>query len=312
MADSNDEFNYLSSLDTEQRNPESLHIDLARPLEIVTCINNQDKLVADAVAKKLPEIALAVEKTTECFKKGGRLFYAGSGTSGRIGIVDAAECPPTFGTDPEMVQGLIAGGPDAVFRAQEKVEDSPEEGKKAVQINNLGEHDVLCGLAASGRTPYVKGALEEAASRESLTIFICCVSAKQLRLNTNPDILIDVPVGPEVIMGSTRMKSATAQKMVCNMITTGSMIRLGKIYENVMVDLQLTNRKLEERARRILMLFSDVDYITAGKLLEKSGNHVKSALLMAVSGLGFDQATELLGRHNGFVRSALQEVHESK
>lgn len=302
-------FDKLKKLDTEQRNPDSMHIDVASPLEIVQIINEQDKQVAGVVESKKEYIASAIELVAEAIKKGGRLIYAGSGTSGRIGVVDAAECPPTFGTDPEQVQGLIAGGAEAMFRAQEGAEDSEDTGATVISGINLNEKDVLCALAASGRTPFVAGALAEANKRNAKTIFICCVPASQIDKKLNCDILIDLPVGAEVIMGSTRMKSATAQKMVCNMITTGAMIRLGKVYENVMVDLQLTNLKLVERAKRIVMMFTGLEYDEAEQLLEKAGNHVKTALIMAKTGLNTQESKKLLEEHGGFVSSVLEHVN---
>ncbi len=296
-------FNQLSQLDTEQRNPASMEIDLMDSLEIVRLINEEDRKVAGCVQKKLPEVAEAVELVKSALENGGRLIYAGAGTSGRLGVIDAAECPPTFGTDPDKIIGLIAGGEQAMFVAQEGSEDDPDNGVRALKDIHVSNNDVICGLAASGRTPYVMGALEYAHSLGCVTIFICCVPARQLNIPA-VDIVIDIPVGPEVIMGSTRMKSATAQKMVCNMITTGAMIRQGKIYENVMVDLMLTNEKLKERARRIIMMFSDISYSEAGLLLEKAGGHVKSALLMALGNIEYKEAKGLLEHHNGFIRKA--------
>lgn len=296
-------FDLLSKLDTEQRNPASMEIDLMSSLEIVRLINEEDKKVADYVGKKLDKIAEAVEMVKSAFEKGGRLIYVGAGTSGRLGIIDAAECPPTFGTSPEQVVGLIAGGEKAVFVAQEGSEDDPQNGVKALQEIHVTKKDVVCGLAASGRTPYVMGALQHAGGVGCKTIFVCCVPVEQLEI-PETDVVIDVPVGPEVIMGSTRMKSATAQKMVCNMITTGAMIRQGKIYENVMVDLMLTNEKLQERARRIIMMFNDVTYEEADALVQKAGGHVKTALLMALGDLDVQEARVLLEKNDGFIRKA--------
>lgn len=296
-------FNQLSKLDTEQRNPASMQVDLMDSLEIVRLINEEDQKVAGHVQKKLTEIAGAVELVKTALQKGGRLIYAGAGTSGRLGVIDAAECPPTFGTNPDQIVGLIAGGKQAMFVAQEGYEDDPENGVRDLKEIEVSPDDIICGLAASGRTPYVLGALEYARSIGCKTIFICCVPANQLNI-PEVDIVIDIPVGPEVIMGSTRMKSATAQKMVCNMITTGAMIRQGKIYENVMVDLMLTNEKLKERARRIIMMFSDTDYDEAGLLLEKAGGHVKTALLMALGKIESHEAKKLLEQHDGFIRKA--------
>ncbi|MDZ7681135.1 MAG: N-acetylmuramic acid 6-phosphate etherase [Fodinibius sp.] len=299
-------FSQLKELDTEQRNPATRKIDLADSLEIAQLINQEDKRVADEVEKKLPEVARAIDLTKEAFEKGGRLIYAGAGTSGRLGILDAAECPPTSGSDPSQVVGLIAGGKEAMFEAQEGAEDYEKNGRDALQEINLNANDVVCGLAASGRTPYVHGALKEAGETGCATIFVTTVPASQITINV--DVLIDVPVGPEAIMGSTRMKSATAQKMVLNMITTGANIRRGKVFENVMVDLQLSNQKLHERARRIIMMFSDVDYDEAGEYLDAAGGHVKTALVMLLANVDREEAVAKLNENQGFIRRALQDI----
>lgn len=299
-------FHQLRKLSTEQRNPDTREIDLADAREIVRLINEEDKKVAFRVEEKLDVIAEAVDLVKEALSVGGRLIYAGAGTSGRLGILDAAECPPTFGSDPEQVLGLIAGGREAVFEAQEGAEDFEENGRKAVDELDIAPPDVICGLAASGRTPYVHGAVKEGRKRGCKTIMVTTVPADQLQLEA--DVIIDVPVGPEVIMGSTRMKSATAQKMILNMITTGAMIRQGKVYENVMVDLMLTNRKLVERAKRIIMTFSNVSYEKAGSLLEEAGGHVKTALLMALGNVNAGEARDLLAQHQGFIRKALLSI----
>lgn len=299
-------FNQLEKLATEQRNPDTTEIDLASAEEIVSLINREDYKVAGLVKERLPVIARAVEAISEAFSLGGRLLYFGAGTSGRLGVVDASECPPTFGSNPEQVQGFIAGGKEAMFTAQEGAEDSEETGENAVEQARACPPDVICGIAASGRTPYVHGALKEAKNRGCLTIIIATVPAEQLDIEA--DIIIDIPVGPEVIMGSTRMKSGTAQKMVLNMLSTGAMIRQGKIYENVMVDLQLTNKKLVERAKRILMMFTKITYKDAGQLLESSGGHVKTALVMQKANLTRSEAEALLKKHKGFIRKALLEV----
>ncbi len=296
-------FDKLEKLSTEGRNSASQQIDLASSQEIVRLINREDQKVAEIVALKLDVIAKVIDLVADSFQLGGRLLYFGAGTSGRLGVLDAAECPPTFGSPPEQVQGFIAGGKDAMFVAQEGAEDFEENGAKAVDEAQTAPPDVVCGLAASGRTPYVHGALKEARKRGCKTVFVTTVPAKQIELEV--DYLIDVPVGAEVIMGSTRMKSGTAQKMVLNMITTGAFIRQGKVYENVMVDLMLTNKKLEERAKRILMIFAEIDYEKASHLLQKSDGHVKTALLMALGNLDAGEAKELLTKHDGFVRKAL-------
>ena len=298
-------FNQLSSLLTEQRNPDTQTIDLASSLEIVTAINNEDKKVADRIERKLPVIAEAVEQIAENIKAGGRLLYFGAGTSGRLGVLDAAECPPTFGTDPDLVQGFIAGGKKAMFKAQEGAEDSEQQGRDEAEKQNISEHDVVVGLAASGRTPYVHGVIKEADKRGAVTIFITTVSADQVELFEEVDFMIDIPVGPEAIMGSTRMKSGTAQKMVLNMLSTGAMIRLGKVYENVMVDLQLTNKKLEERAKRIVMMLTDCSYDVAESVLNEADGHVKTAIIMVLTKQTKAEARERLKENDGFVRATL-------
>lgn len=300
-------FNQLKELKTEQRNQSTKEIDLADSLEIARLINAEDQKVALEVEKKLAQIAQAIDFIKEAFDKGGRLIYAGAGTSGRLGILDAAECPPTFGTDPGQVIGLIAGGKEAVFESQERAEDHEKNGRDALKSAKLSANDVVCGSAASGRTPYVHGALKEASEKGCRTIFVTTVPASQITIDA--DVLIDVPVGPEVIMGSTRMKSATAQKMVLNMLTTGAMIRRGKVYENVMVDLQLSNQKLEERAKRIIMMFGEVDYDEAGRKLEESGGNVKTALVMILGKLDREEAKKRLNQNGGFIRKALKGIN---
>lgn len=299
-------FTQLEKLLTEQRNPASMDIDVADSLRIVEIINSEDKKVADCVAQRNTEIARAIDIIVEGLKKGGRLLYFGAGTSGRLGVLDAAECPPTFGTAPETVQGFIAGGKEAMFRAQEGAEDLEKFGRQDLQKAGVNANDVIVGLAASGRTPYVHGALKYGASQGCKTIMVTTVSAGQVEVDV--DIMVDVPVGPEVIMGSTRMKSATAQKMVLNMFTTGAMIRLGKVYENVMVDLQLTNKKLEERAKRIVMMLANIDYDEACLWLDKADHHVKTALFMALTKSGKADAEKQIAEHGGFIRKALKHV----
>jgi len=296
-------FKQLEKLTTEERNPATRKIDLAPSREIATLINNEDHSVAGKIEQRLDEIAEVIDLLADSFQMGGRLLYFGAGTSGRLGVLDAAECPPTFGTLPEQVQGFIAGGKEAMFVAQEGAEDLEENGVREVEHAKVAPPDVVCGLAASGRTPYVHGAIKEAASRGCKTILVTTVPAAQIELEV--DHLIDIPVGPEVIMGSTRMKSGSAQKMVLNMFTTGAMIRQGKVYENVMVDLMLTNKKLVERAKRILMIFTDIDYTRASKLLDEAEGHVKTALLMELGKVDHATSKQLLKQHNGFVRKAL-------
>lgn len=296
-------FDELTSLETEKRNSSSKEIDLANPIEIAKIINEEDKQVAEKVGNKLPEIAAAIDLVSKAFSVGGRLLYFGAGTSGRLGVLDASECPPTFGVTAEQVQGFTAGGKEAMFVAQEGAEDSEEIGRQEIYDQKVTSVDIVCGIAASGRTPYVLGVLKEAQKNGISTIFITTVPKEQLRIHA--DITIDIPVGAEVIMGSTRMKSATAQKMVLNMLSTGAMIRQGKIYENVMVDLMLTNKKLVERAKRIILTFTGKSYDECSTLLEQADGHVKTALLMGLKGLNRDAAKQLLSKNNGFIRKAL-------
>jgi N-acetylmuramic acid 6-phosphate etherase len=299
-------FEEIRKLSTEQRNPATEEIDLAESLEIVELINNEDRKVAEAVGLKKKEIADAINLVTSALKNGGRLLYFGAGTSGRLGVLDAAECPPTFGTPPDLVQGFIAGGMEAMFVAQEGAEDYEENGEKDVNLSGVNSKDVVIGLAASGRTPYVHGALKASAERGAATVFVTTVPQEQL--NIEADVIIDVPVGPEVIMGSTRMKSATAQKMILNMISTGAMIRMGKVYKNVMVDLMQTNQKLVERSKRIIMMFSGIGYEEAGDLLHQAGGKVKTALVMAISGERAERARELLEENHGFIRRVIEQM----
>lgn len=307
----NNLFNEISLLATEQNNPRSKDIDIATTEEILKIINDEDSLVASAVANEIPSISRAVELIVDSFRKGGRLFYIGAGTSGRLGILDAAECPPTFGTSTEMVQGIIAGGREAVFVAQEGVEDRENDGIEEVQIQNIFPPDVVCGIAASGRTPFVRGALGEARKRQVKTIFISTSPIEQVkRLGIVADVYICPIVGPEVIAGSTRMKSGTAQKLVLNMLSTASMIRLGKTYGNVMVDLEMTNNKLRERAKKIIMDITSVDYDTAVEFLEKADWHVKTALVMILGKVDKPTAIKLIDEANGFVKVAIKKALE--
>ncbi len=304
MKDSKKLFEEIAALATEQRNEKSTNIDLSTTAEILKIINDEDKKVPYAVEKELPYIEQAVDLIVKAFKNGGRLLYFGAGTSGRLGVVDAAECPPTFGTDPEMVQGFIAGGKEAMFVAQEGAEDYEENGAKDVIKAKVNEKDVVCGIAASRRTPYVIGAVNKAKELGATTLFITCTPRETFNVKS-VDVAICPVVGPEVVMGSTRMKSGTAQKLVLNMLTTTSMVRLGKTYENMMIDLQMTNKKLVERAKRIVMTITGVTYEEATEYLEKAGWHVKTALVMILAGVDVDEAKERLKKADGFVRKAL-------
>lgn len=300
-------FQEISGLATEQINELSSNIDMMSTHDIITLINQEDAKVADAIEKEIPFIVQAVDALTERFKMGGRLFYIGAGTSGRLGIVDASECPPTFGTDPSMVQGIIAGGNEAMFAAQEGAEDSFEKGADIITEYGISAKDCVCGIAASGRTPFVRGALKEAKSIGAYTILITTNDREQIiSWNIDVDTIIAPHVGPEVIAGSTRMKSGTAQKMILNMLTTGAMIRLGKSYGNIMVDLQLTNAKLQERAKKIIMEIANINYDEASELLKASGGHVKTALIMSLTDIPFEKAKQLLEKADGYIKKALQ------
>jgi N-acetylmuramic acid 6-phosphate etherase len=296
---------------TEQRNPASMDIDARSIKEILNIINKEDKKVAQAVETQISYIAIAVEIIVDAFQKGGRLIYIGAGTSGRLGVLDAVECPPTFGTDSEMIQGLIAGGEKAMFRAQEGAEDKETNGARDIEKKKIGENDVVCGIAASLRTPYVVGAIKRAKQLGAHTLYVTTNSRTKFDLAEFRDLAaaIDVAicpeVGPEVIMGSTRMKSGTAQKLVLNMMTTTVMIRLGKVYENMMIDLQMTNLKLHERAKRIIMTITGVSYEKATEYLTKSDFHVKSALVIIKTGATLEEAQLRLKKANGFVRIAI-------
>ena len=302
-------FDELQTLATEQRNPHSTHIDTASVREILEVINTADHRVPIAVRREIPHIEEAVEIIVRAFKNDGRLFYVGAGTSGRLGVVDASECPPTFGTDPEMVQGIIAGGKKAMFRSQEGAEDVPADGAAVLDAHGVTENDVVCGIASSGRTPYVVGAVEHARTEIGCpTLFVTTIPREAF------DVAVDVAmcpaVGPEVVMGSTRMKSGTAQKLVLNMLTTASMIRLGKVYENMMVDLQRTSEKLVERAHRTVMMVTGVEYDTARSLLDRADGHVKTAVVMELADVDADEARRRLEDADGFVRPAIEGVRE--
>ncbi len=299
-----DLFTEIQALATEQRNPHSMRIDVASVRDILEIINTEDHKVPIAVREELPYVERAVEIIVEAFRAGGRLFYVGAGTSGRLGILDASECPPTFGTPPEMVQGLIAGGREAVFRSQEGAEDVEEHGARALEEAGLESRDVVCGIAASRRTPYVVGGVNYARSIGCKTLYVTCNPRSEFNLDV--DVAICPVVGPEVVMGSTRMKSGTAQKLVLNMLTTAALIRLGKVYENMMVDLQTTNRKLVERSKRTVMTVTGLSYPNAVTLLAEAGGHVKTALVMELAGVGKDEALRRLKRAGGFVRKAIE------
>ena len=294
----------LSTLITEQRNPNSMYVDSLSALEIVQLMNEEDKQVPLAIEKCLPQIAQAVECIVAAFQQGGRLVYIGAGTSGRLGVLDASECPPTFGVSPEMVKGIIAGGERALRHPIEGAEDSKAQAVVDLQTIHFSSKDVLVGIAASGRTPYVIGALEYAKSLASVTVSIA--SNPNSAMANIVDIAIDTVVGPEVLTGSSRLKSGTAQKLVLNMLTTASMILMGKCYQNLMVDVQASNEKLKARAIRIVMQATDCDKALAEETLKQADQNAKLAIMMILSGLDRAQAEALLEKHQGKLQLALK------
>lgn len=293
----------LSQLVTESRNQASNAIDTLSTLDMVTVINQEDQKVALAVEKTLPEIALAVDAIADAFMAGGRLIYMGAGTSGRLGILDASECPPTYGSNPNQVVGLIAGGHKAILKAVENAEDNRELAKQDLQNLGLTKNDVVVGIAASGRTPYVIGGMKYAYSVGAQVVAVSC--NPQSEMTKIADIAITPVVGAEVITGSSRMKAGTAQKLVLNMLTTGAMIRTGKVFGNLMVDVEATNAKLIQRQTNIVMQATDCDATQAEEALSACDRHCKTAILMILAGLDAEQAKKQLANHNGFIRSAL-------
>ena len=294
----------LSTLITEQRTPNSMHVDSLSALEIVQLMNDEDKQVPLAIEKCLPQIAQAVECIVAAFQQDGRLVYIGAGTSGRLGVLDASECPPTFGVSPEMVKGIIAGGERALRHPIEGAEDSKAQAVIDLQAIQFSSKDVLVGIAASGRTPYVLGALEYAKRLGSVTVSIA--SNPNSAMANIVDIAIDTVVGPEVLTGSSRLKSGTAQKLVLNMLTTASMILMGKCYQNLMVDVQASNEKLKARAIRIVMQATDCDKALAEETLKLADQNAKLAIMMILSGLDRAQAEALLEKHQGKLQLALE------
>lgn len=294
----------LEHLATEKPNPASSSIDLLPTADILTLINAEDQKVAPAVASQIPQIAQAVDAIVNAILQGGRLFYLGAGTSGRLGVLDASECPPTFDVSPDLVQGIIAGGEPALTRATEGTEDHPESGAADLGQRNFTAQDILVGLTASGRTPYVLGAIRHARSLGATTIGITCNAAAEL--STLVDIPIVPLVGPEILTGSTRLKSGTAQKLVLNMLSTAAMIRLGCVYRNLMVNLQLKNEKLRARARRIVAQATGVSPDRAAQALADAGNDVRAAIVMLKRGVPLDQARSLLHQAGNRVGAALE------
>lgn len=293
----------LSRLVTESRNPASAEIDTLSTIEMLQVINQEDQKVALAVQAVLPQIAQTVDAITAAFANGGRLIYMGAGTSGRLGILDASECPPTYGTHPDMVIGLIAGGHQAILKAVENAEDNAQMGQDDLKVLNLTQHDVVVGIAASGRTPYVLGGLEYAKSVGATTASIAC--NPECAMAEAADIAILPVVGAEVVTGSSRMKAGTAQKLVLNMLTSGAMIRSGKVFGNLMVDVEATNAKLIQRQTNIVIEATGATKEQAEKALEACERHCKTAILMILADLDAEQAKSRLTEHNGFIRAAL-------
>ena len=296
-------FDQLAALVTEARNPRTARLDRISITRLLRIINEEDRTVSAVIARHIPRIAQAVELYAATLRRGGRVFYLGAGTSGRLGVLDAAECPPTFGTDPRQIQGIIAGGNATLIRSREGVEDKAAAAKHDLKRCGFSKKDLLVAIAASGRTPYTLAGLEYARSLGAKTVFICANPTGQ---KTPPaDVVIPVVVGPEVLAGSTRMKAGTAQKLILNMISTAAMVQLGKTYGNLMVDLRATSAKLGERSRRILMLAAGVDYEEAGDLLKKASGEVKTALVMAKLGCTATVARRRLKAADGFVYRVL-------
>ena len=296
----------LDRLTTESRNQNTLNIDKVSTLEMVKIINNEDKKVAIAVENELPQIAEAIDGIVERINRGGRLIYIGAGTSGRLGILDASECPPTYGVSEELVQGIIAGGTEAIFRAKEGAEDSKELAIEDLKEKNLTENDTVVGLAASGRTPYVIGGLEYANKIGALTVSVTCNGDSEV--SKVAKISIAPVVGAEVVTGSTRLKSGTAQKLVLNMLSTGTMIKLGKVYGNLMVDVRATNEKLVERAKRIVCEATGVEKSQAEEVLSETNFDVKLAIFMILSGLNITEAKEKLSASKGYIAKAMEII----
>ena len=293
----------LNKMMTETRNPDTMTLDQMSALELVTVMNREDHKVPEAIASALPQIASTVEVVEQAFRKGGRLFYLGAGTSGRLGVLDASECPPTFGVDPGMVVGLIAGGDRALRFPIEGAEDDRSLGKQDLVDHNLVPSDVVIGIAASGRTPYVLGALDYAHSIGCKTAAVAC--NLHSAIGQAADIAIEVSVGPEVLTGSTRLKAGSAQKMILNMITTGAMVRTGKAYQNLMVDVVQSNEKLRTRAENIVMAATDVSCEQARRTIDEGNGKVKVAITMILTGKDAASAQALLDQSGGSVHNAL-------
>ncbi|WP_423408186.1 N-acetylmuramic acid 6-phosphate etherase [Heyndrickxia sp. MSNUG] len=298
----------ITKLNTEQQNPKTMNIDLMSTEEIITVINQEDTLVPNVLARQVPNISEVVDKIVAAFKQGGRLIYVGAGTSGRLGIIDASECPPTYGTDPGMVVGIIAGGKEAMTEAIEGVEDDKQQGQTDMEEISLSAKDVVVGIAASGRTPYTIGALEYAKQLGAVTVSVVC--SKDSEMEQVSDYTIAAVVGPEVITGSTRMKAGTAQKLILNMLSTASMIKMGKVYGNLMVDVQMTNEKLHNRAVNIVKMATGASDEEARAAIKEQNYHTKAAILQIITGLKGIEAKNLLDKHDGYLREAISEHYK--
>ncbi|MEH7440706.1 N-acetylmuramic acid 6-phosphate etherase [Bacillus sp. JJ1122] len=298
----------ITKLNTEQQNPKTMNIDLMSTEEIITVINQEDTLVPNVLARQVPNISEVVDKIVAAFKQGGRLIYVGAGTSGRLGIIDASECPPTYGTDPGMVVGIIAGGKEAMTEAIEGVEDDKQQGQTDMEEISLSAKDVVVGIAASGRTPYTIGALEYAKQLGAVTVSVVC--SKDSEMEQVSDYTIAAVVGPEVITGSTRMKAGTAQKLILNMLSTAAMIKMGKVYGNLMVDVQMTNEKLHNRAVNIVKMATGASDEEARAAIKEQNYHTKAAILQIITGLKGIDAKNLLDKHDGYLREAISEHYK--
>lgn len=297
----------LQRLSSEQQNTRTRHIDQCSADQIVRLIHNEDQRVAAAVEQCLPAIARAAEAVAHAFRSGGRLLYFGAGTSGRLGILDASECPPTYGTPESQVVGIIAGGQHAIQHAVEGAEDNSELGSQDADAIQVGPQDVVVGISASGRTPYVMGAMRRAGERGATVVSLS--NNRESEMSRIADIAIEAVVGPEAVLGSTRMKAGTAQKMVLNMLTTTAMILTGKVYDNLMVDMQSSNEKLIIRAKRLIQLATGADAAAIDTAYEQAGRHVKTAIVMLLSGAGAEAAARSLQNNSGFVRHAISELN---
>jgi N-acetylmuramic acid 6-phosphate etherase len=293
---------------TEQANPKSQNLDQLTTLELVDLFNQEDAQTIVAIAQAREQLARAIDLAAKALRQGGRLFYIGAGTSGRLGVLDAAECPPTFCSDPEQVQGIIAGGAGALVRSSEGLEDRPDDGAAAIAHRHITVLDVVVGITAGGTTPYVHGALQAARQRGAATVFLACVPNDQV--SAQADVDVRLLVGPEVLSGSTRLKAGTATKLALNILSTGVMVQLGKVYGNRMVDVAVTNKKLHDRALRILQDLTGLDRAAAGQLLEQSDRSVKLALLMHWTGLKKEEGDRLLADHQGNLRKAVNAISQ--